>query len=160
MRHSLKTKVAARLDELSRNPFEAARFGGLERSFVNDILIGKKTSVRGDNLAKLAKGLDWTVPDLLDRGTQEAVSEGVAVPLLYRHALEDNDRIQVSIGALRRSVFHTLRRGKIAESKAETLSHVLVATLSALPDAAVVVRLGVQDDNAIGFPVLKPDDPP
>lgn len=61
----LKDTVRSRLDELGRSPFEAARRGGLQRHFVNDILAGKKRSVRGDNLARLAQGLDWTVEELL-----------------------------------------------------------------------------------------------
>jgi SOS-response transcriptional repressor LexA len=58
MAETLKTRVNSRLAALKINPFEAARRGGLERGFVNDILNDKKTSVRGANLAKLAKGLD------------------------------------------------------------------------------------------------------
>ena len=66
MKIGLKEKVAARLDELGRNPFEAARIGGLERSFVNDILIEKKGSIRGASLAKLAVALDWPPSMLLE----------------------------------------------------------------------------------------------
>lgn len=65
MAESLKTIVARRLAHLGRNAFEAARFGGLERSYVNDILIGKKLSVRGDKLADLARALDWSAGELL-----------------------------------------------------------------------------------------------
>jgi hypothetical protein len=57
----LKEIVAARLAELDRNPFEASRIGGLERSYVNDILIGKKKSIRADKAAGLARALD--LPD-------------------------------------------------------------------------------------------------
>lgn len=53
----LKRRVQQRLGDLGINPFEAARRGGLERNFINDILNEKKVSVRGDNLAKLARGL-------------------------------------------------------------------------------------------------------
>jgi hypothetical protein len=55
MVYELQRAVIARLKELKRNPFEAARLGGLERSFVNDILIGRKRSVRGENLERLAR---------------------------------------------------------------------------------------------------------
>jgi SOS-response transcriptional repressor LexA len=65
MRKSLKDIVSDRLSGLDRNPFEAARVGGLERSFVNDILIGRKQSVRGANFIKLAKALDLTPQELL-----------------------------------------------------------------------------------------------
>lgn len=56
----LKEFVEDRLAELERNPFEAARKGGLERSFVNDILIGKKHSVSGAKIPLLAEALDTT----------------------------------------------------------------------------------------------------
>ena len=59
MVYDLQRAVMARLEELDRNPFEAARVGELERSCVNDILIGRKRSVRGQNLERLARALDW-----------------------------------------------------------------------------------------------------
>ena len=62
---NLKTVVTRRLKQIGKNPFEAARDGGLERNFVNDILNDKKMSVRGDNLAKLARGLDATPAEVL-----------------------------------------------------------------------------------------------
>ena len=67
MPSALARSVQARLNQLGRNPFEAARRGGLERSFINDILIGRKKSVRGDNIGRLATALDWTVADLMVR---------------------------------------------------------------------------------------------
>jgi hypothetical protein len=66
MVYELQRAVTERLKELKRNPFEAARLGGLERSFVNDILIGRKRSVRGENLERLARALDWDSRILLD----------------------------------------------------------------------------------------------
>ena len=65
MNKALKDIVQGRLTELDRNPFDAARKGGLERSYVNDILIGKKKSVRGDKLEQLAAALDLRVADLV-----------------------------------------------------------------------------------------------
>lgn len=61
MSRPLKEVVRERLASLERNPFEAARRGGMERGFINDILQGKKTSVRGESLAKVAKALDWSL---------------------------------------------------------------------------------------------------
>lgn len=55
---SLKELTVERLRATGRNPFEAAKIGGLERSFVNDILIDKKKSVQGRSIAKLASALD------------------------------------------------------------------------------------------------------
>ncbi|MEJ0092796.1 MAG: hypothetical protein WDN46_05045 [Methylocella sp.] len=66
---ALRTVVAARLKELNRNPFEAARAAEpkpLERGFINDLLIQKKKSVGLDKLPQLASALDWTAADLLD----------------------------------------------------------------------------------------------
>lgn len=54
----LKELTRERLRITGRNPFEAAKIGGLERSFVNDILIDKKKSVQGRSIAKLASALD------------------------------------------------------------------------------------------------------
>lgn len=64
---TLKEKVEARLNDLKRNPFEAARIAGLERGFINDILNGRKRSVRGENLVKLAIGLDCDPNYLIGR---------------------------------------------------------------------------------------------
>lgn len=62
---SLKANVERRLEELDINPYEAARRGGLERNFVQDILHERKRTVRGDNLDKLAKGLSCDPADLI-----------------------------------------------------------------------------------------------
>ncbi|MDR1827979.1 MAG: hypothetical protein LBR29_06585 [Methylobacteriaceae bacterium] len=64
---TLRDLVEQRLRELRRNPFQAARIAGLERGFVNDILIGRKRSVRGSNLSKLAIGLDCDPNYLIGR---------------------------------------------------------------------------------------------
>jgi hypothetical protein len=66
MVYELQRIVMERLKELDRNPFEAARLGGLDRSFVNDVLIGRKRSVRGENLERLARALDWDSRVLMD----------------------------------------------------------------------------------------------
>jgi hypothetical protein len=54
----LREFTLARLRATGRNAFEAAKIGGLERSFVNDILIDKKKSVQGRSIGKLAIALD------------------------------------------------------------------------------------------------------
>jgi phage repressor protein C with HTH and peptisase S24 domain len=61
----LKTLVEEKLDQAKRNPFEAARSAGLERSFVNDILIGKKRSVSGGNIQKLAAAIDASANEII-----------------------------------------------------------------------------------------------
>lgn len=67
MENSLKYVVEGRLAELDRNPFDAAKRVKLERGFINDILIGRKTSVRGSSMAKLAEALDWSLEELIAR---------------------------------------------------------------------------------------------
>lgn len=58
MQADLAGRIRMRLNQLDINPFEAARRAGLERSFINDVLIGRKISVREAGLTKLALGLD------------------------------------------------------------------------------------------------------
>jgi hypothetical protein len=76
MVYELQRAVMDRLKELNRNPFEAARVGGLDRSFVNDILIGRKRSVRGDNLERLARALDWDSGMLMDASRRNRPPKG------------------------------------------------------------------------------------
>ena len=99
---ALARSVQARLNQLGRNPFEAARKGGLERSFINDILIGRKKSVRGDNIGRLATALDWTVADLMVRiegnpSTElrrRRVAEGKTLRELAEAASVDIDKLE------------------------------------------------------------------
>lgn len=63
----LRDRVKARLDTLNINPFEAARRAGFERGYVNDLLIGKKISMREKSLAKLADALECDPGYLLGR---------------------------------------------------------------------------------------------
>ncbi len=58
MTNQIKERVQARLKALGINPFEAARRANLERSYVNDLLIGKKTTVRASKLPALAEALE------------------------------------------------------------------------------------------------------
>lgn len=59
-------RVRARLDALGINPFEAARRAGLQRGYINELLSGKKRSVR--QLDKIAAVLECD-PEYL-RGAQ------------------------------------------------------------------------------------------
>ena len=61
----LKEIVSRRLAELDRNPYEAARKANLHRSYLNDIIIGRKESVRDITVPRLAHALDWTPEELL-----------------------------------------------------------------------------------------------
>lgn len=53
----------SRLEDLETNPFEAAKSAGLERSFLNDILIGKKLSFRTDKTEQVARALQLDPKD-------------------------------------------------------------------------------------------------
>lgn len=83
---SLQTFTKLRLDALGINQFEAARRGELERGFVRDILIGRKTTVLGRNLVKLAAALETTPEEIArvmegDARTAEARSPQVRAPV-------------------------------------------------------------------------------
>lgn len=54
----LRDRIRDRLDVKGLNPFEAARMAGLERSFLNDLLIGKKQTIRQRYLPAIASTLD------------------------------------------------------------------------------------------------------
>jgi hypothetical protein len=69
---ALKDLAEQRLEELGRTPTEAARIGGFERNFILDILRGKKQSVQGRNLARLARSIDVD---------PSAVAEAMAAPV-------------------------------------------------------------------------------
>lgn len=58
---SMAEIVQERLDVLGINPFEAARRADLEKGFVNDLLIGRKQSIRKASLEKLAVALECDV---------------------------------------------------------------------------------------------------
>lgn len=71
MSKDLADVVQERLDALGINAFEAARrMGeGTNRFFVNDILKGKKRSIRGDKLPLLAEALEMSVGELATPGS-------------------------------------------------------------------------------------------
>jgi hypothetical protein len=62
---SLKDVVAARLAELGQGPVEAATEAGIERTFIRDIVEGRKESVRQKSMAGLAKALRWSTQELV-----------------------------------------------------------------------------------------------
>ena len=95
MRGDLKTIVKRRLAELGINPFEAARRGRLERSFVNDILNGKKHSIRGDNATKLATALEVDVVYLLSQ--RDPPPEDAELVRHFHHASPEAQRIVKTI---------------------------------------------------------------
>lgn len=54
---TLKEIVAKRLEELGLGPVEAAVQGGIERTFIRDIVEDKKKSIRSDKVESLARAL-------------------------------------------------------------------------------------------------------
>ncbi|GGC68379.1 hypothetical protein GCM10010994_28670 [Chelatococcus reniformis] len=71
----MSARVQARLEALGINPFEAARRGGLQRNFVNDILIGRKRSLRSATMPALARALE-TTPAYLNGESDEPEISG------------------------------------------------------------------------------------
>lgn len=62
---TLSDIVSKRLTELGRGPTQAEGIGKLGKNFITDILAGKKTDIRAQNMNRLAKALDWDEEELL-----------------------------------------------------------------------------------------------
>lgn len=60
----MRARVRERLSALGISAFEAARRVGAERTFLNDLLVGKKETIRPSAIAKVAEVLDCD-PDYL-----------------------------------------------------------------------------------------------
>lgn len=58
MENFLRARIRDRLDALGLNPFDAAKRAGAERTFLNDLLIGKKDTIRQAAIPKVAEVLD------------------------------------------------------------------------------------------------------
>ena len=70
MENILRDRVRARLEALDLNPFEAARRIPAERTFLNDLLIGKKDTIRRSAIPGVAAALDCDPGYLI--GSQDA----------------------------------------------------------------------------------------
>jgi hypothetical protein len=84
MSERLRERLNARLEALRINPFEAERRAAMKRGYINDLLIGKKATMRGAMLAKVAEALECD-PDYLI-GAQPAprlggAPDGVGTPI-------------------------------------------------------------------------------
>lgn len=65
-KNQLQQRVIRRLFELDRGAVEAAeRIPGLERNYINDLVVGKKRSFNQAKLPLVAQALEWSVPDVL-----------------------------------------------------------------------------------------------
>lgn len=62
----MKNIVQTRLEELNLSAIEAANKAGLERTFIRDIIVGRKKSVRSEKLQQLADALLLDVAALAD----------------------------------------------------------------------------------------------
>lgn len=60
----LRDFAQRRLSELGKTPITAAREAGLDRTFIRDLLIGRKHSVQSANLGKLAAALGSTTEEI------------------------------------------------------------------------------------------------
>ena len=76
---TLADRVRQRMDTLGINMTAATKRGGLERTFVADLLSGKKQTINAANAAKLAKALECSVDWLLHGKGDVAPSQGLAV---------------------------------------------------------------------------------
>jgi phage repressor protein C with HTH and peptisase S24 domain len=82
---TLQEIVTQRLEQLGLGSVEAATRGGMERTYIRDIVEGKKKSVRSDKMAELARALELDFAslsrgELKAIGSQEAV--GSEIPLM------------------------------------------------------------------------------
>jgi len=77
----LKEIVEKRLQQLGVGAVEAATAGGLERTFIRDIVEGKKKSVRADKMLGLARALKLDHFALAEGRIQEENAEQSLTPI-------------------------------------------------------------------------------
>jgi len=83
---ALRDRVKRRIDELRRSPITLAKSVGLERGFINDILIGRKKTVRDEKLELVAKALECDPAYLM--GFQDVVRIGNPTQLgMHAHVI-------------------------------------------------------------------------
>lgn len=80
--NKLQELVTNRLEELGLGPVEAAVQGGLERTYIRDIVKGRKQTVKSDKIELLAKAL---------RLSADALALGKSVPVEEPASDEAND---------------------------------------------------------------------
>ena len=72
----LQEKVAARVEELGVSSITLAKSVGLERGYINDIIIGRKKTIRADKAPLVAMALQVPVEWLSDAGPAEGDASG------------------------------------------------------------------------------------
>lgn len=81
MENELQKIVSRRLVELGLGPVEAATKGGLERTYIRDLVEGKKLSVRTDKIESLARALQLDPADLSVSKSTAKAPEGAVRPV-------------------------------------------------------------------------------
>ena len=76
MENLLRDRIRERLAALDLNPFEAARLIPAERTFLNDLLIGKKKTIRANAIPAVAAALQCDAGYLM--GTQPRPRGGIS----------------------------------------------------------------------------------
>ena len=98
----LQKLVSLRLKQLGIGAVEAATAAGIERTYIRDIVEGKKRSVRSDKISSLAAALKLN-RDALARGelvpsdTPAAISEKDQFLRLLPHADDESKRLALAI---------------------------------------------------------------
>lgn len=95
-------RIRERMDELGLNATEVARIGGLERTFVSELLGGKKNSIRRISLKPLATALQCA-PEYLTGEVEELGGTPEAAPT-FRMVRGDGDFLEV-LATTRSGVF-------------------------------------------------------
>lgn len=94
----LKDIVEQRLEQLGKTAMQVTAQHGVERTFLRDIVEGRKKSVRGDNLPKLARILELDIA-ALSRGKLVPVDEAAPDERPATREVEHNVRVMGYIGA-------------------------------------------------------------
>ncbi|WP_336801673.1 XRE family transcriptional regulator [Kaistia sp. MMO-174] len=79
-----QARVKERVEVIGKSPITLARSVGLERGYINDLMIGRKASIRADKLSLVAQALGCD-PDYLT-GDQEEVRKPVAETVPRDHS--------------------------------------------------------------------------
>ncbi|MEM6381114.1 MAG: S24 family peptidase [Pseudomonadota bacterium] len=88
-----QSRVKERLRELNINEYDAAQRMGKSRTFVYDIVTGKKTSVQGENLVHLARALNVSANWLL--GASDEKTARIDKPQ-ERRSVPNSDPLEIA----------------------------------------------------------------
>jgi len=93
--------VEERIFALNKRPITAATDAGLERSYLRDLIVGKKQTIRADMIEKVADAIGATPQQLIalqSGGEAGAVSGGAAEPSMPGQSPVNGKRILLIIG--------------------------------------------------------------